>query len=911
MTAATEIAVVGTDQGNGPVSADPDLNPGLKFSVFRDVLGKEIKRHEKSWPELVSVLMAPKSHARKSDCPLIKLGTFGDQRSSNGSLRTDSNLQEVCGIEGDYDGEKVEIAEAADTLERAGIKAFFYSTASSGVVNPPHSSGGPRWRVLVPLSQPVSPKLRARFVAKLNTVLGGILSSESFTASQTFYFRRVVGVAYECRNVDGRFIDLVADQLAETYPEKSKPVETANDSIAVADDGDLGRDIVLNEVSEKTIRDLERAIDALKPERAEDRASWIAGGIALKSIEQAGYSDEALALFLRFSGRCPEKFEYDDAISRWEGFKPDRSTYKKIFGWAKEDGWSNRAEEIIPLTASDITESIEVDQLMGLHREVIVANAAAKLVEASLEGIQQEQVLKHLKATTGFAIKALREEVGKARRAAPDDVHPKIGTNSPVATAKALIRERYMHHGDPTIWRWNGVFYTWQGDRYDTAIDEDVRAQIYQVFDGHRIDVPGRVPVDNVLDALKAHVNIPSTHQMPAWLIGVPPAPVNELIAVKNGLIHASTRKLYRHSPRFFSTGAADVLYSAEAPQPLRWLKFLNEVFPGDPDSVRALQHWFGYLLTQDTSQQKGLMIVGPPRCGKGTIARVLRALLGYHNCAGPTLTQLGRQFGLQGLIGKSLAIVADAHMGSASDSSAISDALLRISGEDLVSVERKHVGDWNGKLTTRFIVMTNVVPSIVDAGGALASRFIVLSISTSFLGREENNLTEKLLAELPGIFNWALDGLTALHAQGKFSQPASGLGAADDLKRNTTPILGFINDALEFDSEKWVSKDAIYSAYLEWCRREGKKFTLAKNTFMTELYANSDGRLKSQEVRVGSGMNSGRRIKVVRGVALVDDGIAHGGYSEDDYATDAVPVRGRGGSGGAGDAGESAMGSP
>ena len=54
-------------------------------------------------------------------------------------------------------------------------------------------------------------------------------------------------------------------------------------------------------------------------------------------------------------------------------------------------------------------------------------------------------------------------------------------------------------------------------------------------------------------------------------------------------------------------------------------------------------------------------MIVGPKRSGKGTLARVLSALVGQANVAGPTLSGLATQFGLSALINKPVAIIADA----------------------------------------------------------------------------------------------------------------------------------------------------------------------------------------------------------------------------------------------------------
>ena len=45
-----------------------------------------------------------------------------------------------------------------------------------------------------------------------------------------------------------------------------------------------------------------------------------------------------------------------------------------------------------------------------------------------------------------------------------------------------------------------------------------------------------------------------------------------------------------------------------------------------------------GYVLTQDTSHQKILTLIGPPRSGKGVIARVITGLIGPMNVAGTTL---------------------------------------------------------------------------------------------------------------------------------------------------------------------------------------------------------------------------------------------------------------------------------
>jgi putative DNA primase/helicase len=75
--------------------------------------------------------------------------------------------------------------------------------------------------------------------------------------------------------------------------------------------------------------------------------------------------------------------------------------------------------------------------------------------------------------------------------------------------------------------------------------------------------------------------------------------------------------------------------YDPNAPTPERWLTFLKELWPDDADSIKALQEFFGYVISGRTDLQKMLLLVGPTRSGKGTIARILTALIGRGNAAG------------------------------------------------------------------------------------------------------------------------------------------------------------------------------------------------------------------------------------------------------------------------------------
>ena len=75
----------------------------------------------------------------KADLPWIKLGRFGNERTEKNSLRSNANMLTIDGIEGDYDGGRMTITEAAERLRKAGIAALLYESPSS-------TPARPRWR---------------------------------------------------------------------------------------------------------------------------------------------------------------------------------------------------------------------------------------------------------------------------------------------------------------------------------------------------------------------------------------------------------------------------------------------------------------------------------------------------------------------------------------------------------------------------------------------------------------------------------------------------------------------------------------------------------------------------------------------------------------------------------------------
>jgi putative DNA primase/helicase len=452
---------------------------------------------------------------------------------------------------------------------------------------------------------------------------------------------------------------------------------------------------------------------------------------------------------------------------------------------------------------------------------------------------------------------------------APEETEPEAGEPelldpaNPYANALRFLKERHADasSGLVLLRHHRGDFYKYTGTHWATVEEPALRSEAYAYLAGAFKPTTRRV--NDFLDAARAAAHLGAGTSLPGWLPGGLGPHADELVPMQNGLLHLRRGKLLPHTPTFFSAHVLPFAYDPAASEPREWLKFLESVWPDDQEAIDCLQELIGYLISGDRRQQKAFLLVGPARSGKGTIARVIRAMIGAENVAGPTLSDLAHNFGLAPLIGKSVAIISDARLSGRSDAAVIAERLLSISGEDAITIDRKHREHWNGTLPTRFVVLTNELPKIADASGALASRFIVLTMARSFLGKEDHSLTDRLLGELPAIFNWAVAGWGRLSERGRFAMPASSAAAVEDIEALSSPILAFLKDSCTVQPGAQVECSELYERWCCWCEAQGRREPGTTQSFGRDLRAAVPG-LKITHPRTGTS-----RARFYEGVGL------------------------------------------
>jgi putative DNA primase/helicase len=201
------------------------------------------------------------------------------------------------------------------------------------------------------------------------------------------------------------------------------------------------------------------------------------------------------------------------------------------------------------------------------------------------------------------------------------------------------------------------------------------------------------------------------------------------------------------------------------------------------------------------------------------------------------------------------VAIFPDARLSSRPDNAAIAECLLSVSGEDDQTIDRKHLPAWTGRLSTRFVLISNELPRLRDASGALASRIILLAFNRSFYGQEDLGLYDRLTRELPEVLLWAIAGWKRLRARGRFIQPRGGRELLDAMGELASPISAFLRERCVFEPQSCVPAATLYESWRAWCQEHGRDAVGDEAAFGKDLHAAIPGltktRLRRDSIRI------------------------------------------------------------
>jgi putative DNA primase/helicase len=463
-----------------------------------------------------------------------------------------------------------------------------------------------------------------------------------------------------------------------------------------------------------------------------------------------------------------------------------------------------------------------------------------------------------------------------------------IARDTPVETAKLFRAQRR-----PNMVKYQNDWLDWNGSAYEMIENETIESEILiwleackalAAYDVENLSTgkterkfrpepfnPKDNDVNQVNKTLARWYHITSGSMKPPFFLdggtgeheGLEPA---NLISCQNGLLDITTRKTYSATPQFFTRTGLPIKYDKTAKCPL-FRTFLSEVLPDDDGLVALMQQWFGHLITTDVTIQKLLYLQGAPRSGKGTIGRLLDALVGKDNVASHMLSDIATNFERESMMGKSLLKVSEVNAGNRQVLETAIAVINGITGEDRTHIQRKHKGSVSADLNLHVVLMGNGYPDFGEHAAAFGARANVIPFRVSFVGREDDALTRKLLAELPGILNFALDGLADLRETRKFKIVAASEEAKRQILNSGNPVRAFVADLCELGPECEIDKQELFKAYFRHCAVTIKAHPVSEPVFFKKLKEDFPG-LQNTRPTV-----DGKRDTFLAGIRLRDAG--------------------------------------
>ena len=307
-----------------------------------------------------------------------------------------------------------------------------------------------------------------------------------------------------------------------------------------------------------------------------------------------------------------------------------------------------------------------------------------------------------------------------------------------------------------------------------------------------------------------------------------------EFIACSNGILEIATGHLYPHSSDWFSFTCLPFAFDPVA-KCTTFHSFLDSIWGKDAEQKEALRRWIGYLLVSNMDQQKFAVFKGKSRAGKGTIMRVIEALMGHNNYAACSMHSFGNDFGLEPLLGKRVAIFNDAERAHGEKCHIATERIKTITGNDSIPINRKGNPILTQSLPCKIIFVCNGMPNFINEENSMTNRMIGFDFQESFVGREDTTLKDKLAAEIPGILNWALDGARAIINGEKLIQSEAGKRMVVDIDISNDSVKCFMRDYVVFTGERShrVSINALWDHFKEFCTgaqfRTGTKESFSK----------------------------------------------------------------------------------
>jgi putative DNA primase/helicase len=430
-------------------------------------------------------------------------------------------------------------------------------------------------------------------------------------------------------------------------------------------------------------------------------------------------------------------------------------------------------------------------------------------------------------------------------------------------TDLALGRRLHERHGPNlrfTVERgwlvWSGRH--WQIDDKGLAVADCAKESAESMFDEIR-DAPDQKEAFKLAKlaaqkrAIEAAIWLERSERgVPARLIDFDVDPM--ILNVRNGIVDLTSGELLTHDKTKLCTMLAGTEFDASATCH-RWRQFVGEITGENVPLMDYIQTLCGYLLTASVAEHCMAFFYGLGRNGKSVFQDTIYELLGDYACSSnPELIMARKHQGIPNdvarLRGKRAVFLNETERGGRFDEA----KLKQLTGGDVLNARFLREEFFDFAPTHKLVMRGNYQPRITGTDDGIWSRMRLVPFEQSFVGREDRGLKDTLLAELPGILNWAIEGCLRWQQEGLVT-PQCVLDAVQQYRQESDVLGSFLDEDCVLGKALKCKSSVLYRRYREHCEQSAERAMPAKD-FPHELEKRGITKSKSHGTMMFQGID-------------------------------------------------------
>lgn len=382
-------------------------------------------------------------------------------------------------------------------------------------------------------------------------------------------------------------------------------------------------------------------------------------------------------------------------------------------------------------------------------------------------------------------------------------------TQTESKTQAAMAHAYLNKHGLDTVYT-RGQWYRWSGKVWSTInqslIEREMKPYLHAGY------------THNVLRQVRSLVQI-DLYAADNTMDANP-----EMINLNNGIYHLGKNVKYPHHPDHYLTTMLPFDYDPLAKCPT-WNRYLRSTFVLDDgtfdcEMANLVQEAMGYSLTTSVEHQIMFWCYGEGSNGKGTLFHVIEKLLGSGRMELNVNGFSHNHYQLAMLAGKRVATSAEVNQADRLAEDATIKAL--VAGDPL-QVRMIKQEPFEMLPTVKLWWSMNRLPPIDETSTGVWRRIRIIPFYKQFSESEKiRDMKERLDKELPGIFNWALEGLKRVRANGHICIPQRAAEVKAEYQRESNIVQVFVEEACKRDANESIPRPALYSAFKQWSMDNG-----------------------------------------------------------------------------------------